>query len=457
MRFEDQFNSSSRPHLVMVTNHGMHEWKVDAGLPDTGGQNVYVNQLSATLRKLGFRITIYNRGGYEHPKTGSLRRGTFYRNGEERLTFLEDSRDEFVAKEEMFPLLDELAADLARRLQEGTPPVLLVSHYWDGAEIAGRALSKLPFDPAHIWIPHSLGALKREGTDPKRYAELRLDDRIAVEGEILRRVTLVGATSQATRRVLSEEHGVHNALFLPPCVDDDRFNPETARNDSSAVELLAEATGLSPKAVRAASVITEVSRTDRTKRKDILIEAFAKVHRWFPETLLAVTIDPGAGELYRELTALITDRGLGGRVAVLGSIWEHLPSLYGTTAIYCTPSIMEGFGMSIQEAAACGVPAVASSRVPFAVEYLRGERCKRLPAGDETVEVGEGVIVVPTDSVEATATALEMLLADDKLRASLAEGAYRITIPRFTWERVTRSFLSEAGIAVPVDREPGDG
>lgn len=455
---EEQFNNSNRPHVVMVTNHGMHEWKVDAGLPDTGGQNVYVNQLSATLRKLGFRVTIYNRGGYPHPKSGALRTGNRYRNELERLIYLEDSSDRFIRKEDMFSQIEELARELRRHLTASPPPALLISHYWDGAAVADRAVKKLDRSIPHVWIPHSLGALKREGTPRAQWKELRLEERVSTEEELLRQVSLVGATSEAMRRTLAEAHGVTEALFLPPCIDEERFNRERAKGDPAALGLLAEATGLSEEAIRDSTIITEVSRTDRTKRKDVLLEAFARVHRRHPEALLAVTIDPEAGELYRELTALISERGLSGRVASLGSIWEYLPSLYGMTAVYCTPSIMEGFGMSIQEAAACGAPAVASRRVPFAVEYLKGSEVvtRPLSEGEQTIEIGEGAIVVPADSVVATAEALELLLTDESLRARMGEQAHSITIPRFTWEKVTRSFLAEAGIEIPEAGEPQD-
>lgn len=455
---EEQFNNSNRPHVVMVTNHGMHEWKVDAGLPDTGGQNVYVNQLSATLRKLGFRVTIYNRGGYPHPKSGALRTGNRYRNELERLIYLEDSSDRFIRKEDMFSQIEELARELRRHLTASPPPALLISHYWDGAAVADRAVKKLDRSIPHVWIPHSLGALKQEGTPRAQWKELRLEERVSTEEELLRQVSLVGATSEAMRRTLAEAHGVTEALFLPPCIDEERFNRERAKGDPAALGLLAEATGLSEEAIRDSTIITEVSRTDRTKRKDVLLEAFARVHRRHPEALLAVTIDPEAGELYRELTALISERGLSGRVASLGSIWEYLPSLYGMTAVYCTPSIMEGFGMSIQEAAACGAPAVASRRVPFAVEYLKGSEVvtRPLSEGEQTIEIGEGAIVVPADSVVATAEALELLLTDESLRARMGEQAHSITIPRFTWEKVTRSFLAEAGIEIPEAGEPQD-
>ena len=221
--------------------------------------------------------------------------------------------------------------------------------------------------------------------------------------------------------------------------------------DLAAVDLLSNAAGRSAEDIRRARIVTEISRTDRTKRKDVLIRAFAAVRRSHPDAFLAVAIDKSNPALYEELTGLIAELELSGSVAVLGSIWAYIPSLYGLSAVYCTPSVMEGFGMSIQEAAACAVPAVASSRVPFAVEYLakpvtREQRCTE----DATLlRIGPGAVVVEPDSVGGTAEALDLLLSDDALRREMGREAYRITIPRFTWERATRSFLQSVGIAVP--------
>jgi hypothetical protein len=46
------------PHILMIANHGVHEWEVTPGLPDTGGQNVYVNQFTDALIEQGYRVTI---------------------------------------------------------------------------------------------------------------------------------------------------------------------------------------------------------------------------------------------------------------------------------------------------------------------------------------------------------------------------------------------------------------
>ncbi|NIO09584.1 MAG: glycosyltransferase, partial [Deltaproteobacteria bacterium] len=58
------------------------------------------------------------------------------------------------------------------------------------------------------------------------------------------------------------------------------------------------------------------------------------------------SIDDSQEELAGELEHLIHALNLQDHIAVVGSVWELLPTLYAVTDIYCTPSVMEGFGMS---------------------------------------------------------------------------------------------------------------
>jgi glycosyltransferase involved in cell wall biosynthesis len=164
--------------------------------------------------------------------------------------------------------------------------------------------------------------------------------------------------------------------------------------------------------------------------------------------MLVVSIDDQVTDLALELRGLIADLGLESDVVVVGSIWDILPTLYAVTDIFCTPSVVEGFGMTAQEAAATSVPVVASDGVPFATEYLLGKDIKYINLSDSSklpLKLGEGAIVVPKDDVKGFASALSMLLDNEELRHNLGAQAYQITIPDFTWEQVTKKFLQEAG------------
>ena len=181
-----EFLASSAKHILMLTTHGMHQWEVIPGLPDTGGQNVFVNQFSAALADHGFRVTIANRGGYPHPQTGIRQKGLHYRDQCQRLLFLEDGLDQFVRKEDMGERVSALVSDLlAFSEEDGCPADYIISHYWD-AGVVGAQFNRGTRSPVpHIWIPHSLGELKKRNVSPDSWSVLRIDERIATEKSLI--------------------------------------------------------------------------------------------------------------------------------------------------------------------------------------------------------------------------------------------------------------------------------
>jgi len=261
----------------------------------------------------------------------------------------------------------------------------------------------------------------------------------------------IASTSSAIRHSLQHDYFYGGPdLFLPPCVDPDRYHPRhEITNDNKIWEFLSAHSGLAPSDVRSCKIITEISRTDTTKRKDVLIKAFAKAHRENPNSFLIVSIDENRAKLARQLNELIDALEIRSHVAVVGSVWEWLPLIYSVTDIYCTPSVMEGFGMTPQEAAATRVPVVSSQLVPFVVEYLLGPEIEEIPYdGDhrQPLRQGRGAIVVEADEVDGFAHALTFLLQDEALRQEMGEQAYQITIPYFTWGHVVHDFLDKIGV-----------
>lgn len=438
-------------HVLMITNHGVHEWQVVPGLPDTGGQNVYVNQFTEALVAQGYRVTIVNRGGYTHPVTGAPQTGTaVHPSGRARIMYIEDGLDEFVRKEDMAEQIPALTADLERLLtEEGNGYDLIISNYWD-AGVLGARLNERADQPApHVWIPHSLGILKKRNMDPSTWPCLRIDERIDRERELLEHLDGGVATSTAIGQVFSEDYGFPAKYFLPPCVDVNRHHPRPSGECDEIWERLTARSPLTAEELRNRRIVSEISRTDRTKRKDVLIRAFAAARERIPDAALVLSLDESAGTVYDEAMDLLNELELGDHVVVVGSVWELLPCLYAITSVYCTPSVMEGFGMSAQEATATAKPVVSSDLVPFAVEYLLGDEPRRVAVDgseDRALLVGDGAIVAPADDVDAFAQALVMLLENDALRIEMGRRALEITIPYFTWEARTRDLLSDLGV-----------
>jgi glycosyltransferase involved in cell wall biosynthesis len=374
-----------------------------------------------------------------------LHSGLVYRDRHQRILYLEDGRAEFVRKEDMHEQIDALVDSLGRFLKaEGTAVDLMISHYWDAARI-GALYNEERDDPVvHVWVPHSLGVLKKRNVSPSQWRELRIDERIVVERVLVKKVDGIAATSATVEQVLVEDYRYEGLqLFLPPCVDTERYYARQVPAADPVWDFLSQHSGLSPREVRGCKVISEISRTDTTKRKDVLIRAFAQIQKAMPDTLLLLSIDDNQADLATELRGLIHRLGVASHVAIVGSVWDLLPTLYALTHIYCTPSVMEGFGMSAQEAAATAVPVISSHLVPFVTGYLLGPEVEQVSfaEGHAPLQIGQGAIVVQADDVAGFARALEMLLADEPLRRRMGQNAYLATVPYFTWQNMVTLFL----------------
>jgi glycosyltransferase involved in cell wall biosynthesis len=448
----DVFADGSGPHVLMITNHGVHEWQVVPGLPDTGGQNVYVNQFTEALIDLGYRVTIVNRGGYPHPVTGRPQEGAVaHPSGRARILYIEDGTPEFVPKEDMDEHITALTGDLEGRLAgEALRYDVIISHYWDGGKLGATINDRAPDRVPHVWVPHSLGALKKRNVDPSTWPGLRIDERIANEHDLIGRIDGAVSTSHAITETFVNDYGHRPAYFLPPCVDVARYRPRGDDECAAIWSFLEHHSEHTAQELRTRRIITEISRTDYTKRKDVLIRAFARIRDQMPGVLLIVALDERAGAPYEEAMAMIGSLELSRDVIVLGSVWDQLPCLYAITSVYCTPSVMEGFGMSAQEAAATAVPVVSSDLVPFVREYLLGPQPLQVSldgtVGDRHLLVGSGATVVPADDVEGFAEALKMLLADPEASSEMGRRAFDITVPYFSWEARTRDLLDDLGI-----------
>lgn len=117
-------------------------------------------------------------------------------------------------------------------------------------------------------------------------------------------------------------------------------------------------------------------------------------------------------------------RGLGDRCHVLGSVSDGvLSELYRQCAVFCYPSLGEGFGLPVLEAMAAGA-AVLTSNVSALPEVG-----------------GDAVEYVDPRSIEGIRAGLEAMLASAQRRDELgARGRARAA--RFTWDRTAAETLA---------------
>jgi glycosyltransferase involved in cell wall biosynthesis len=153
-----------------------------------------------------------------------------------------------------------------------------------------------------------------------------------------------------------------------------------------------------------------VGTIEPRKNLDALIEAYTRLGR--TDLMLALVGPKGWNEDLRARIAPIEDR-----VRVLGFVPPaDLAALYAHAAVFCYPSLAEGFGLPVLEAMAAGAAVVTSK-------------------GTATEEVlgGCGLAVDPHD-VDAITDALAALVEDGDERERLGNAA-RARAATFTWQR----------------------
>jgi phosphatidylinositol alpha-1,6-mannosyltransferase len=134
----------------------------------------------------------------------------------------------------------------------------------------------------------------------------------------------------------------------------------------------------------------------------------------------------GTGEELESLEALAGRLGVGDRVRFLTEVPDRdLPAIYNCAEVYLGVSRLmeqrvEGFGISIAEASACGIPVVAG-------------RSGGIP---EAVRDGETGLLVDAESPEAVGHAVGVLLDDAPLRARLGAAGRRSVESYYNWDRV---------------------
>ena len=109
-------------------------------------------------------------------------------------------------------------------------------------------------------------------------------------------------------------------------------------------------------------------------------------------------------------------------------------TIMNASDVFCLPSYREGFPTVIQEAAACGIPSVATRIYGLEGSILDGET---------------GLLVEP-GSVNEIRDALLRLCENESFREQIATAAYRRAVKLFKKDTITKELIDFYSAYVPV-------
>lgn len=180
-----------------------------------------------------------------------------------------------------------------------------------------------------------------------------------------------------------------------------KFQPFPRRVDAKTVKVVMLARLLKEKGVRE------------------FVVAATQVRNQLPHVQFYLAGDPDLGNPSSITAAQISSWDIRGDVTLLGHV-SNVLALFEMADIVVLPSYREGTPRSLLEAAACGLPLVASN----------------VPGCREIVRHNENGILVPPYNAHDLAQAIVRLVSDPVLRAQMGKVSREIAVKEFSEERV---------------------
>ncbi len=311
---------------------------VQPGVGDSGGMNVYVRELGSALAHAGLDCTTYTRAWRPGlPEVVQV-------EPNHRVVHVPAGRYE-LPKEDLPGVVEEFTGFVLDDLHRGPGADVVHANYWLSG-LAGHRI-KHERDLPLVTTFHTLARVKAEGGDVEPARRERAEAEVIGCADAI----CVSCPQEAAqfRRLYGEPPGAIEVVA--PGVEHAFFAPGDRGGARAALGL-----GDGP-------VLLFVGRIQPLKGLDVAVQALAALGRR-DATLLVVGGASGAegdGEVER-IRRLVGELDLEAQVRFVPPQPHHLLSTYYRAAdAVWVPSRSESFGLVALEAAACGVPVVASA------------------------------------------------------------------------------------------------
>ncbi len=355
------------------------------GSGDSGGMNVYVRELVSALSQAGVECTTFTRAD---------------RDGLPAEVLVEPGHRVVHVEAGPHNLPKEALCDVTYDFREGVldwmsrngRPDVIHANYWLSG-LVGHEL-KHDLDAPFVTTFHTLARVKAEGGD------LEPVWRDRAEAEIIHCADAICVScveeEEQFRRLYGDPQGTIE--IIAPGVQHAFFAPGVQAGARRAI-------GVAP----GRPMLLFVGRIQPLKGPDVAIRTLAELER--PDAELVIVGGASGGEGDAESTrarALVDELGLHDRVRFVAPQPHHiLSSYYRAADVVLVPSRSESFGLVALEAAACGIPVVASAVGGLLSLVVDGETGRLIDGRD------------PSDYAKA----VDELLDDERLRRSMGEAA----------------------------------
>ena len=447
-------------HIQLFSIHGLlRAENLELGWDaDTGGQIKYVVELAKALEQRDDvqQVELFTRLISDKTVSEDYAQPVESISDKFRIVRIQCGGRKYMRKELLWPHLDEYVDKTIKYIKrQNRIPDVVHGHYPDAGYVA-TLLSEF-FGMPLVYTGHSLGRSKlhrlmKDGmTEKEINKKYKIDQRIRMEEEILKKADLVIAS---TTQEIEEQYGQYENKDVPafkvnpPGLDIEKFYPfyHDALPDSekSEAEMYAQASVLEelnrffkhPDK----PLILSLCRPDKRKNIAGLIKAYGQDLELQSMANLAVfagirkdisEMEDNERDVLTEILMLMDKYDLYGKIAIpkKHDFEYEVPELYRIAAekrgVFVNSALTEPFGITLIEAAACGLPIVAP-KDGGPMDIVRNCEC--------------GLLVDTTNTDEIASAAKKIIVDGEKWKRFSKAGIMNIR-EHYTWESHAAAYM----------------
>ena len=433
--------------IVLLSVHGLvrgndPELGRDA---DTGGQVKYVVELARALGESPEveRCILMTRRVVDPDVSPDYARIEEPLSDKASIVRIECGEEGYIRKELLWDHLDSFSDNVVDYLrQQDRLPDIIHSHYADAGYIGARLSNQLGVPLVHTG--HSLGRTKRLRLLATGVTRLELEGTYSISRRIEAEETTLSVAERvitSTQQEVEEQYGVYDFYqpermrVVPPGTDMSRFHP--SRENEWDTKIGREVRRFLDR--RTKPMILALSRPDAKKNIVTLIDAYGENPELREAANLVIVagnrddiqdMDDGARGVLTDILLAVDRHDLYGHVAYpKHHSSEDVAVLYrlaaSTRGVFVNPALTEPFGLTLLEAAACGLPLVATED--------GGPR-------DIIGNCRNGYLINPLDKEAMAATILEAI-GDRKAWHRFARNGVQGVTKHYSWKAHVEKYL----------------
>lgn len=435
-------------YIVLISVHGLirgHDLELGRDA-DTGGQTKYVVELARALgeRPDVEKVILLTRRVIDNQVSVDYAESTEPLSEKACIARIECGGQKYLRKEMLWDSLENFSDNaLAWLKNQNRIPDVIHSHYADAGYVGSRLSHQLGIPLVHTG--HSLGRNKRNQLLASGIKRSEIETTYHISRRIEAEETTLGVAERvitSTQQEIEEQYGLYNFYqpermrVIPPGTDLEQFFPPQGDEQNTSIALELKRFLTQPDK----PIILALSRPDPKKNIVALIEAYGESPLLQQAANLVIVagnrddiqdMENVTKTVLSDILLTIDKYDLYGKVAYPK---HHKPEdvsvLFRLAAashgVFINPALIEPFGLTLLEAAACSLPLVATEN-GGPVDIIRN--CQN------------GHLINPLDK-EGMAEMLLKTLSDKRKWKQLSKNGIQGVRQHYSWQAHVEKYLS---------------